>query len=184
MKTKENLVELLLKSFAESDSKTVDVVVEHALHGVTPEMIDWWWLHSVENYKLWHPKDHVSITREVKPSTTGGAPVRISHVVEAIGEFPPAELLLRSDDPRSYPIPTVYGNSRASTWISPEGKPYAWLLHDYKPTPYGTRVRSTFKFPAKTPERFLKAMRRHNEEEMGEFPKFLPALFKKNISQT
>ncbi|MFH1031846.1 MAG: hypothetical protein V1767_04735, partial [Chloroflexota bacterium] len=166
---------------AESNSKTVDIVVEHELRGVTPEMIDWWWLHSAENYKLWHPKDHVSITREFIPNEKGGAPIRISHVVEAIGEFPATEILLRGDDTRGYPIPTVYGNSRASTWLMSDKKtPFGWLLHDYKTAPYGTKVRSTFRFPAKTPERFLKAMRQHNIEEMGQFTKFLPELYKKS----
>ncbi|MFX0049437.1 MAG: DAPG hydrolase family protein, partial [Candidatus Hermodarchaeota archaeon] len=45
-----------------SGGKTIDLVVDHELPGVTPEMIDWWWdnIDSSERYKLWHPDDHKS----------------------------------------------------------------------------------------------------------------------------
>jgi hypothetical protein len=45
-----------------SKGKTIDLVVDHSLLGVTPEMIDWWWdnIDTTERYKLWHPKDHQS----------------------------------------------------------------------------------------------------------------------------
>jgi hypothetical protein len=39
---------------ASSESKTIDLVVDHTLQGVTPEMIDWWWDHidTTGHYKL------------------------------------------------------------------------------------------------------------------------------------
>ena len=48
-------------------SKTMDLMNDHELPGVTPEMLDWWWKNMVdpEYYKLWHPEDHISIEWEV-----------------------------------------------------------------------------------------------------------------------
>ncbi len=34
------IMEQILKK---SKGKTIDLVVDHELYGVTPEMIDWWW---------------------------------------------------------------------------------------------------------------------------------------------
>lgn len=182
MKSNVNWVSLLVEAFKKSYSGTVDIVIEHHLYGITPQMIDWWWIHSPEYYKLWHPADHISTIREVIPDKTGGPPTRISHIIEGIGEYPPVELILRSEDPASHPIPTRLDRSRAATFIGPGNQPYSWLLHDYKAESYGTRMVSTFRFPVKTPEQFLTAMRRHNKEEMGELPKFLPEIFNRNRS--
>jgi hypothetical protein len=43
--------------FKRSRGKTMDLVVDHILLGVTPEMIVWLWdnIDSTERYKLWHP---------------------------------------------------------------------------------------------------------------------------------
>ena len=52
-----------------SEGKTIDLVVDHILPGVTPEMIDWWWdnINTTERYKLWHPEDHKSFQWEISP---------------------------------------------------------------------------------------------------------------------
>ena len=60
-----------------------------------------------------------------------------------------------------------------------DNKPVSWTTHEYKAEPYGTKMRSTFRLSADTPKQFLDALRQHNKEEMGEFPKFLPKLYKK-----
>lgn len=174
-----DFADMLLKARKESGSETTDLVIEHELRDVTPQMIDWWWQQAAAFYKMWHPKDHVSMRRELVTVKPGTEPIRVSRVIEAIDEFPAVEFFLRPDDPRSSPIPTVYGNSRASSFVDSEYKAYAWLLHDYKAASYGTKMRSTFRFPARTPEQFLKAMRKHNQEEMGQLPVFLPELYKK-----
>ena len=53
------------------DFETIDLVVDHELHGVTPEMIDWWWDNMEKGYPLWHPEDHISFVWEVAPATVG-----------------------------------------------------------------------------------------------------------------
>ncbi len=82
------------------------------------------------------------------------------------------------------PIPIVYGKSNTCSILGPDNKPIGWILHDYRMGPNGIQIRSTFRFPAKTPKDFLKAMRNHNIEEMGQLPKFVPELFRANIAIT
>lgn len=49
--------EVLEKAFAESAGKTVDVVINQEIEGVTPEMFRWWLDGKLmENYTMWHPE--------------------------------------------------------------------------------------------------------------------------------
>ena len=43
------------------DSGVIHIAVRTPMPGVAPEMIDWWlgFLHHTEEYKWWHPRDHV-----------------------------------------------------------------------------------------------------------------------------
>jgi len=62
--------------------------------------------------------------------------------------------------------------------LSPDDKQLIFVCHEFKETPEGIKMRSTFRLPAKTPKRFVEALRKHNRSEMGNFPKFLPKLYK------
>jgi len=154
-----------------SRSETVDLVVDHELRGVTPEMIDWWWSHieTTERYKLWHPKDHKSFKREV------GA---IHLATEDIGGTP-TTLRIRPEDPSSVPIRTSYSHVVASSTLGPDGKPMSWIVHEYEAMQHGTRMRSTFRLPAGIPRWFIEGLRKHCQEEMANLPKFLPELYEK-----
>ena len=92
-----------------SKGETIDLVVEHELHGVTPEMIDWWWdnINTTERYKLWHPEDHKSFEWEVSPKE--GHVGAIQRVVENIGI--PTTLRIRWEDPSQSPIPIEYSHA-------------------------------------------------------------------------
>ncbi len=158
-----------------SKSETKDVVIEHELMGVTPEMIDRWWalMSDTERYKLWHPTDHIWAELEVKEE--GGKTVITQHVLEKIGGIP-SLLSLRLEDPDTVSIPKEYSHVVAGSSLDRNGVPYAWTQHQYEEMPGGTRMRSTFRIPAKAPGFFVKGLRKHNLEEMGQFPKFLPGL--------
>jgi hypothetical protein len=177
-----NLNKIADKAFEELKSETINLVVEHELHGVTPEMLDWWWKNMVNSryYQLWHPKDHVSMEWEAPPAQEGlvGS---ILVIEERFGEFPARKIRIRVVDPASSPILTTYSHVRTSCMITPDNKPAIWITHEYKAEPYGTRMRSTFRLSAETPQRFIDALRQHNKEEMGQFPKFLPELYKQNV---
>jgi hypothetical protein len=161
-----------------SKSETVDLVVDHELRGVTPEMLDWWWAHidTTERYKLWHPKDHKSFKWEVSPKK--GHVGAIHLVLEDIGGNP-TTLRIRQEDPSSVPIRTSYSHVMASSTLDPDGKPMSWLVHEYEAMQHGTRMRSTFRLPAGVPQWFIEGLRKHCQEEMANLPNFLPELYEK-----
>lgn len=169
------------KDFAVLGSETMDLVNDHELDGVTPEMLDWWWKNMVnsEYYKLWHPEDHISIEWEVPPSRKDN--VGAIHVAEErIGVIPAKKLRLKVVDPASSPIRATYRHIRSTCAIDEEDKPITWIVHEYELRPNGTRMRSTFRLAASTPKEVVNALRKHNKEEMGQFPKFLPNLYRQN----
>lgn len=154
-----------------SKSETVDLVVDHELRGVTPEMIDWWWVHieTTERYKLWHPKDHKSFKLEAGATHTA---------TEDIGGTP-TTLRIRPENPSSVPISTTYSHVVVSSVLDDNDKPVSWVVHEYEEMQNGTRMRSTFRLPAGVPQWFIEGLRKHCQEEMANFPKFLPELYKK-----
>ena len=55
-----------------------------------------------------------------------------------------------------------------------------WMLHEYEKIENGTKLRTTFRLPAKIPKPFIEALRKHNIEEIREFENFLPELYDEN----
>jgi len=164
-----------------SKGETIDLVVEHELHGVTPEMIDWWWdnIDTTERYKLWHPEDHKSFEWEVSPKK--GHVGAIQHIVENIGL--PTMLRIRWEDPSSSPIPIEYNHALVGSTLDREDKPISWILHEYELIENGIKLRTTFRLPAKIPNFIIEALRTHNLEEISEFANFLPKLYEENKTQ-
>lgn len=173
------IMEQILKM---SNGKTVDLVVDHILHGVTPEMIDWWWdnIDTTERYKLWHPKDHQSFQWEVSPKK--GHIGAIHRVVENIG--PPTTLRIRWEDPSTSPIPIEYDHAQVGSTLDDNDNSISWVLHEYESIENGTKLRTTFRLPAKVPKQFIETLRKHNKEEIAEFVNFLPRLFEGNKNST
>ncbi len=165
-----------------SEGKTMDLVVDHILHGVTPEMIDWWWdnIDTTERYKLWHPKDHHSFQWEVSPKK--GHIGAIHKVVENIG--PPTTLRIRWEDPSTSQIPIEYDHANVGSTLDQNDNSISWVLHEYESIENGIKLRSTFRLPAKVPEPFIEILRKHNKEEISEFVNFLPRLFEENKNST
>jgi hypothetical protein len=161
-----------------SKGKTINLVIEHELPGIAPEMIDWWWdnIDTTERYKLWHPKDHQSFEWEISPKN--GHVGAIHRVVENIGL--PTMLRIRWEDLSSSPIPIEYSHAQLGSTLDHEDKSMTWLLHEYEPIENGTKLRTTFRLPAKVPKSFIEALRKHNIEEISEFTNFLPKLYKEN----
>jgi hypothetical protein len=154
-----------------SESKTVDLVVDHKLKGVTPEMIDWWWgtISNTERYKLWHPKAHKLFEPE------GGL---IFRVEEEIGGTL-IKTRTRPEPSSSVPVSTTYSHIFAMSVLDDNNKPQSWIIHEYEAMPNGTRMRSTFRLPKGVPQWFTESLRKHNQEEMAHLAKILPELYKK-----
>jgi hypothetical protein len=164
-----------------SRSETKDLVINHEIPGVTPEMIDAWWfiMSDTEIYGLWHPKDHFWARLEIKKEA--GKETFTQHVLENIGGIP-SLLHIRAEDPNTISIPKEYSHVFTASSLNESGIPYAWIMHQYEEMPGGTRMRSTFRIPTRTPEFFVRALHRHNQEEMSQFSKFLPELCKKKMA--
>ena len=165
--------------------KTVALVVEHELHSVTPEMIDWWW-DNMDNdtYRLWHPQDHLALEWQIPPLQAGHAGA-ISMACEKISDVPAQILRIRWEEPKAAPITTIYSHVNVGSILGPgpEDIPLGCIVHEYEETSYGTRMRSTFAFPAGVPPEFLDSLRKHNIVEMGRFPEFLPQLYRQKTGK-
>ncbi len=170
--------ELMDQIFKRSKGKAIDLVVDYELPTVTPEMIDWWWdnIDSSVRYQLWHPEDHKSFEWEVSPKK--GHVGAIQRIVENIGL--PTMLRIRWEDPSSSPIPIEYSHALLGNRLNREDKPMSWLLHEYEQIENRTKLRTTFRLPAKTPKSFIEALRKHNIEEISQFTNFLPKLYEEN----
>lgn len=177
-KPNDNVLDTLIKAYDESEGKTIDLVVDHEiLRGVTGPMFKWWNdnINTKERYKLWCPEEHIDYKWEIPPEKSHIGAIHIA--VEKFGDYPPAGLRIRFDDPRSCPITRIYENFGNGTILSPDNKPLVKVCHEFKETPEGIKMRSTFRLPAKTPKKFIEALRKHNISEMGHFPEFLPGLY-------
>ena len=107
----------------------------------------------------------------------------IHMVCESIAEVPASILRIRWEERSAAPISTIYSHVNVGSVLEPgpDDIPHAGVVHEYEATSYGTRMRSTFIFPADTPQQFLDALRKHDIEEMAQFPKFLPELYQQNV---
>jgi succinate dehydrogenase/fumarate reductase flavoprotein subunit len=153
-----------------------DAVVEHdELAGVTPEMIDWWWVNMEKGYPLWEPNDHKSFVWEVPPPV-GGYLGAIQIAEEKMGPLPPMKIRIRWDDPDTCPIPRTYEHAIVASGVSPEGEVGAMILHEYEKSPRGTRMRSTMRFLGPVPPALPDIWKRHDRAEVATFPSFLPDL--------
>jgi succinate dehydrogenase / fumarate reductase flavoprotein subunit len=155
-----------------------DAVVDHdELVGVTPEMIDWWWVNMEKGYPLWEPKDHKSFVWEVPPPP-GGYLGAIQIAEEKMGPLPPMKIRIRWDDPDGCPIPRIYEHAIVASGIDPEGNVGAMILHEWERSPRGTRMRSTMRFLGPVPPGLPEIWKAHDRAEVSTFPAFLPDLYR------
>lgn len=166
----------LQEGYHKTEQDQWEIIANHELHGVTPEMIDWWWDHieSTERYKLWHPTDHVSYLLLVPP-TDGhhvGAVHRIEEYLNGIPETP-AKLDIRWEDASN--ANAEYSHVLLATIT---GDAQGDLMHEYEAAPFGVRMRSHFHLAPQAPEFIVNALYEHNKQEMQYFTTFLPELYR------
>ena len=165
--------------------KPKPLVMEHELRGVTPEMLDWWWDNMDNNtYKLWNPQDHIALEWQIPPSQVGHVGA-IHMACEHITDIPASILRIRWEERSSAPIATIYSHVNVGSALSPGAGdiPTGSAVHEYEETSYGTRMRSTFLLPEYAPQQFLDSLRKHNIAEIGQFPEFLPKLYKEKTGK-
>ena len=104
-----------------------------------------------------------------------GGSIKVS--VQKFGDLPVCELRMRQEDSAENPFEGAEG-SGWSSFLGNDDVPYGCATHVIKAAPYGTHMRSTFRWPSKTPQWLLDAVRKHNREEMAQLPKFVPEQYK------
>ena len=168
-KDSRTVMDVLLEALKKSKGKTIDFVVEHGvLKGINMEMMEWWLINQSvsDRYSRWYPEDHISFRWKVAPNgndITGS----IGLSEERIGEYAASILHMRAEDPPGW-----------SSISDENGTRVGWIHEDFEETPNGLMMRSTFRFPEKTPKKFLKAMHKHNFEEMARLTDFLPWIYR------
>ena len=179
-----SVMEVLSTAFDESNGKTVDLVIDHGeLKGITLEMLEWWYVHPHDTaiYKMWHPVDHVSFEWEIPPGSSNEVRYLLKSR-ESIGEFPASVLHIRGEDPAASPVPATCQYYDWSSILGDKEVPIAIIFHEHGPTPGGMKMRSVFRFPARTPKRFIDAMRKHSKAEMNNLRKILPMLYREKTT--
>jgi hypothetical protein len=181
----------------------IHVAASTYMPGCTGEMIDWWfgWVNTTEQYKLWHPRDHVFSDWD-GPRGNAGDYIGGHHLVEEYigGEL--ASLKISFCDPGVYFGPdwrAAFANAGYSTAVC--GRVGNWdrasdqvmyvghLIHLIKEEPDGARMRSRFWLGdveggapdgAAVPDRFALGLLKHATEEMAILAKILPEMYIKH----
>ncbi|KAJ9647978.1 hypothetical protein H2201_001346 [Coniosporium apollinis] len=176
------------------------------MKGCTGRMIDWWfgWIHHTEQYKLWHPRDHVFSDwegpRENNSTYIGGHHLVHEYIGGHLGKLKISFL-----DPVEYFgegwkdafAKAGYSTAvcgRVGNWNPDDGSVVytGHLIHLIKDEPDGCRMRSRFwlgdmdgvtdrkRRAEAVPSFFGKGLCKHATEEMAILATILPELYKKN----
>jgi hypothetical protein len=179
------------------------IVVDHVIPGVTPEMIDWWWVNMEKGYEMWCPDEHKGFSWQVKPPLNGhiGA---VQIATESIDYGPVMDLRIEWVDP-NLGTPEQFNFwtyehllTAGSTGKMPGTKPFVMLSHQYEAIPGGCKMRSCMhrgtggpppdhlaqRPPAGPPPAHPSGKKptgggwaTHNVAEVSTFKNFLPALW-------
>lgn len=172
--------------------------------GVTAAMIDWWfgWIHTTEQYKLWHPTDHVFSDWE-GPRNNNSEYVGGHHLVHEYFAGVLNKLKISFKDPSEYfgqswkehLQANNYGTAicaRVGNWDPETGSVeyHGHLIHLIKNELHGCRMRSRFWLGAiegqstnigdKVPGFMGVGLLKHATEEMAILASILPALYEQN----
>ncbi|KAL4885441.1 hypothetical protein BJY04DRAFT_214240 [Aspergillus karnatakaensis] len=187
---------------AVTDDGMHHIAVSTYMKGCTGAMIDWWfgWIHKTEQYKLWHPRDHVFSDwegpRDNDSTYIGGHLL----VHEYIGGTL-AKMKVSFCDPSEYFGPSWkqdfqqmgYSTAicgRGGEWDEQTGEVAygSHMVHLIKDEPDGVRMRSRFwvgdiphlrpdERRAAVPDGFALGLLQHATEEMAILGSILPGLY-------
>ena len=172
------------------------VAARTAMPGCTSAMIDWWfgYVRTTEQYKLWHPIDHVWCDWE----GPGGEYIGGTHLVHEYIGGQLNKLRIHFKPPDEYLDVAAFAEAEVGTAICARTGPLdseLWaghLIHLVRDTEYGCEMRSRFWLGdfepdiAPTAEEVQKlipdaigwGLLKHCNEEMGYLAGFLPELYR------
>ncbi|OGM46085.1 hypothetical protein ABOM_005648 [Aspergillus bombycis] len=187
----------------------IHIAASTYMKGCTGAMLDWWfgWVHTTQQYQLWHPRDHVFSDWE-GPRGNGSEYIGGHHLVEEYigGEL--ASLKISFRDPEVYFGPgwqaafnaAGYATAvcaRVGQWNRTSGQVVyvGHLIHLVKEEPDGVRMRSRFWLGdveegvaegaadgAAVSGGFALGLLRHATEEMAILATILPDMYTKYAS--
>jgi hypothetical protein len=178
------------------DDRRMRMSIEHdVLHGITPEMLLWWFRNlegdmelegkRYPRYRVWHPRDHVAL-RYVKLPPDGAGPGAVFHIQEVLGRDPEMTVdrltdVIRLDEGGFAHRPRFAGMHLAAMDYTfervPGGTRYRNSLTVGPVLPRGLRWLTRALVAANFDEAHGRAWLLHNVEEVGNFEFFLPGLF-------
>jgi len=188
--------------FVRLDDGQLHVAARTTMVGCTGRMIDWWFgfLETTEQYKWWHPKDHVWC-EWVGERGTGRYVGGTHHVHEYIGgELMKLRIAFR--EPSDYLDTSRFAAAGVSTAVCGRvgllDAP-VWtghLIHLVRDTDYGCEMRSRFwlgdfdpslatireERVAMVPDQVGAGLLKHCHEEMSYLAAFLPELYAKEAA--
>lgn len=175
-----DMIPILVQAAKDSGGETIDIALKYELPGITEEMYDWWGSHMGETrlYRMWHP-DHISF--EIEETEDPEVPF-IAHPTEKIGKYGPSTMAFKAEPLSKYPFKPEYKHYRLSSH-SDKGVLLSFLCTEYEDGPNGLKLRSIFRWPAKTPPDLVEALKQHCLEEVNNLPQFLPELYAKEGNQ-
>ena len=174
------------------------IVVDHIIPGVTPEMLDWWWVNMEKGYELWCPDEHKGFRWETKPPL-GGHIGAVQIATESIDYSPVSDIRIEWVDPNlgtqeQKDFWTYEHLLTASATSAQSGtQPRVELSHQWEAIPGGCKMRSCMhQFRGPPPSNLPNGLvpphpsgkkpsgggwRAHNIAEASTFKAFLPALW-------
>jgi hypothetical protein len=174
------------------------IVVDHMIPGVTPEMLDWWWVNMEKGYELWCPDEHKSFRWEIKPPL-GGHIGAVQIATESIDYGPVRDIRIEWVDPNlgtkeQKDFWTYEHLLTASATSAQSGTlPRIELSHQWEAISGGCKMRSCMhQFRGPPPGNLSNGLvpphpsgkkpsgggwRAHNIAEVSTFKAFLPALW-------
>jgi hypothetical protein len=151
---------------------------EHEIHGVTPDMIDWWWDNMEKGFVLWHPTDHKAFEWEIPPGKVGHVGA-IQIAWHKVGDEPLQEIHIHWEDVSLCPISITHEHVLvACGQYDTGGKPLHMVIHQYGAASFGTRHRITVVSREPAPVEATKSRSSHTQVEAARWSEFLPELFK------
>lgn len=175
----------------------IELTISHALlDGVTPRMLQWWFTTLSEDmewkgrwvprYHIWHPVDHISVSVVSRSPDGSIGPGSKFHIIEAFGGNMDYLLDQVVDVPR-------LDEGGISLELQRFGSTIMRLDHTFAAEGGGTRYHSCMRLGAESgliikplshlirnrifSDNRASAWLKHNVEEVGNLPHFLPALY-------
>lgn len=184
------------------DDGRLELTIDHArLDGVTPRMLHWWFRTAWQDmewkgrtyprYLIWHPIDHIRLTIAKRNAAGEVGPGAKFHIVEAFAGNLDYLVDQVVDVPR-------LDEGGITLEVRILGKTLMQLSHTFTGEPGGTRYHTRMRLGAdsgilkpisavvrqrKFSDEKAHAWLKHNVEEVGNLPHFLPALYERSAAR-